>query len=85
MFINIIFWIIIMTLADLSKNQVAKISALPLDEILTAQLLEQGFSLSTEVALAHKAPFKGPLAFKLHNTKISIQRSIAEQIQVAHV
>ncbi|MDP7593865.1 MAG: FeoA family protein [Litorilituus sp.] len=74
-----------MTLADLSKNQIVKISALPCDEILTAQLLEQGFSLSTEVALAHRAPFKGPLAFKLHNTKISIQRSVAAQIQVANV
>lgn len=74
-----------MTLVDLSKNQLAKISALPLDESLAAQLLEQGFSLRTEVSLAHKAPFNGPLAFKLHNTKISIQRSVAEQIQVAFV
>ncbi len=79
------FWVKIMTLVDLSRNQIAKISALPLDETLTAQLLEQGFSLRTEVALVHKAPFNGPLAFKLHNTKISIQRSIAEQIQVAYV
>ncbi len=78
-------WVKIMTLADLSKNKVAKISVLPLDETLTAQLLEQGFSLRTEISLAHKAPFNGPLAFKLHNTKISIQRSIAEQIQVAYV
>ena len=60
-----------------------RISGLPLDEILSAQLLEQGFALRTEIALAHKAPFNGPIAFRLHNTKISIQRSIAEQIQVA--
>jgi len=72
-----------MTLVDVAKNQVVKISGLPLDEILSAQLLEQGFSLRTEIALAHKAPFNGPIAFRLHNTKISIQRSIAEQIQVA--
>jgi ferrous iron transport protein A len=72
-----------MTLVDIEKNQVVKISALPLDETLTAQLLEQGFTLRTEVSLAHKAPFNGPLAYRLHNTKISIQRSIAEQIQVA--
>ena len=74
-----------MTLVDVAKNQVVKISGLPLDEILSAQLLEQGFSLRTEVALAHKAPFNGPIAFRLHNTKISIQRSIAEQIQVASI
>lgn len=72
-----------MTLVDIDKNQVVKISALPLDESLSAQLLEQGFSLRTEIALAHKAPFNGPIAFKLHNTKISIQRAVAEQIQVA--
>jgi len=71
-----------MTLADLVKNKPAKISALPTDEVLAAQLLEQGFSLRTSVSLAHKAPFNGPMAFRLHNTKISMQRSIAEQISV---
>lgn len=71
-----------MTLADLAKNKQAKITALPSDNILAAQLLEQGFSLRTSVSLAHKAPFNGPLAFRLHNTKISIQRSVAEQISV---
>ena len=75
----------VMTLADIAKNQVVRISALPQDEIISAQLLEQGFTLRTEVALAHKAPFNGPLAYRLHNTKISIQRSIAAQIQVATV
>ncbi|MEY8215905.1 MAG: FeoA family protein [Colwellia sp.] len=72
-----------MTLADIPKNQVVKITALPLNESLSDQLLEQGFSLRTEIALAHKAPLNGPIAFKLHNTKISIQRAVAEQIQVA--
>lgn len=71
-----------MTLSDVTKNQVVKISALPDDETLAAQLLEQGFTLRTEVALAHKAPFNGPVAYRLHNTKISIQRSVAQQIQV---
>lgn len=71
-----------MTLAELAKNKQAKISALPADEVLAAQLLEQGFSLRTPISLAHKAPFNGPMAFRLHNTKISMQRSIAEQISV---
>jgi len=74
-----------MTLADLDKNKQAKISALPNDEVLAAQLLEQGFSLRTSVSLAHKAPFNGPMAFRLHNTKISMQRSIAEQISVDYL
>ncbi len=71
-----------MTLVDLPKNKRAKISALPSNELLAAQLLEQGFALRTEVSLAHKAPFNGPVAFRLHNTKISIQRAVAEQIKV---
>jgi ferrous iron transport protein A len=72
----------VMTLAELPKNKQAKISALPSDSILAAQLLEQGFSVRTSISLAHKAPFNGPMAFKLHNTKISLQRSVAEQISV---
>lgn len=71
-----------MTLADVAKNQVVKISALPLDEALSTQLIEQGFTLRTEVALAHKAPFNGPIAYRLHNTKICIQRAVAAQIKV---
>ncbi len=71
-----------MILVDLPKNKRAKISALPNNELLAVQLLEQGFALHTEISLAHKAPFNGPVAFCLHNTKISIQRSVAEQIKV---
>jgi len=71
-----------MTLADLAKNQKAIISALPADEKLAAYLLEQGFVPKSEVSLAHKAPWNGPLAFRLHNTKISIQPKIAQQIKV---
>ena len=74
-----------MTLAELPKDKLAKISALPKDSVLAAQLLEQGFSLRTNIILAHKAPFNGPMAFKLHNTKISIQRSVAEQIRVDYL
>ena len=71
-----------MTLADLAKNQKAIISALPANEELAAYLLEQGFIPQSEVSLAHKAPWNGPLAFRLHNTKISIQPKIAQQIKV---
>mgnify|MGYP000179794875 CR=1 FL=1 len=71
-----------MTLADLAVNQKAHISVLPSDIDLAARLLEQGFALRTEISLAHKAPWNGPLAFRLHNTKVTIQPKIAEQIQV---
>jgi len=71
-----------MTLADLTRHQKAHISELPNDAELAARLLEQGFSLRTEISLAHKAPWNGPLAFRLHNTKVTIQPKVAEQITV---
>jgi len=71
-----------MTLTDLPKNKRAKILALPEDKHLAAQLLEQGFAVRTEISLAHKAPFNGPIAFRLHNTKISLARAVAQQIKV---
>ena len=72
-----------MTLAELTLNKSAKISSLPADEAIASQLIEQGFTLRTHISLAHKAPFNGPMAFRLHNTKISIQRNIAAQIGVS--
>lgn len=74
-----------MTLADLARNQPAKIKHLPSNIELAAKLLEQGFVPRTEISLAHKALFNGPLAFRLHNTKVTIQTNIAEQIEVTLV
>jgi ferrous iron transport protein A len=71
-----------MTLSELSVNQQARICVLPANFNISAQLIEQGFALKTTIALAHKAPFNGPLAFHLHGTKICIPRDIAKQIKV---
>ncbi|MFB1016260.1 MAG: FeoA family protein [Alteromonadaceae bacterium] len=71
-----------MTLADLTRNQKAHISVLPNDLELASRLLDQGFAVRTEISLAHKAPWNGPLAFRLHNTKVTIQPKIAQQITV---
>jgi len=71
-----------MTLVDLTKNQKAKITALPQDSVLASQLLEQGFIPNCEISLAHKAPWNGPLAFHLNNTKMIIQQHLAKQIKV---
>lgn len=71
-----------MTLMQLQTAQKARISALPLNIELSAKLIEQGFSLSSEISLAHKAPFKGPLAFYLHGTKICLPSEIAQQVGV---
>ncbi|WDD98513.1 FeoA family protein [Thalassomonas actiniarum] len=73
-----------MTLAELKPNQKAVISRLPEDLDLAALLLEQGFVPDSEISLAHKAPFNGPMAFRIHNTKISIGQKIAGQIKVEH-
>lgn len=71
-----------MTLSELSKNQQACISYLPNNLTLSAQLIEQGFALKTNISLAHKAPFNGPLAFRLHGTKMCLPFEIAKQIEV---
>ena len=49
---------------------------------MATQLLEQGFAVGTKVSVANIAPFGGPLAVRLHNTKISIGKGIATQIIV---
>lgn len=71
-----------MTLTQLERSQRAIISTLPENFDLTAKLIEQGFALKTEIYLAHKAPFNGPLAFQLHGTKVCLAPSIAQQIGV---
>lgn len=71
-----------MTLIDLKLTQQAKISTLPSDLQLTAKLMEQGFSLNSTIYLAHKAPFNGPLAFNLHDTKVCLSPNIAQLIGV---
>ncbi|WP_448249137.1 FeoA family protein [Thalassotalea agariperforans] len=71
-----------MTLTDLQHAQKATISRLPDNFDLTAKLIEQGFALKTEITLAHKAPFNGPLAFRLHGTKMCLPSDIAAQIGV---
>lgn len=71
-----------MTLVDLNLNEKAKIRSLPQNEQLAAQLLEQGFIPNTEITLVHKALWRGPLAFRLHNTKIVLQPSLAKQVMV---
>ena len=71
-----------MTLVELKKSQRATISYLPDNLDLTAQLMEQGFSLKSEICMAHKAPFNGPVAFHLHGTKISLSANIAQQIGI---
>jgi ferrous iron transport protein A len=71
-----------MTLSQLQQSQRARICTLPENFDLAAKLIEQGFALKTELHLAHKAPFNGPLAFNLHGTKICLTSDIAQQIGV---
>ncbi|MFB0981886.1 MAG: FeoA family protein [Alteromonadaceae bacterium] len=71
-----------MTLSQLTRTQRAVIRTLPENFDLTSKLIEQGFALKTEISLAHKAPFNGPLAFHLHGTKICLAPNIAQQIGI---
>ncbi len=70
------------TLTKLSRKQKAKIIQLPQDLTLTTKLMEQGIVPELIVTLSHKAPFNGPLAFNFDGIKVSLQRSVAEQIKV---
>lgn len=71
-----------MTLSKLKKHQRAFIKTLPSDLAISGKLMEQGFFPKTEISLAHKAPFNGPVAFYLHGTKVSLQHMLAAQIEV---
>lgn len=71
-----------MTLSKLKKHQRAAIKKLPVDLSVSGRLLEQGFLPQSEISLAHKAPFNGPMAFYLQGSKISIQQHVAEQIHI---
>ncbi len=71
-----------MTLSSLQKKQRARITSLPQDLVLSSRLMEQGFVPNVEVEMAHRSLFKGPVAFYLHGTKISIQHTLAAQINV---
>jgi len=71
-----------MNLTELTINQVGYISVLPDDLELTRLLMEQGFNLHTKIVLSNRGPFGGPLAFKLHNTKLVLTKKIAKQIRV---
>ena len=71
-----------MTLSELTVNQQARIRYLPESFDLSVQLIEQGFALKSDISLAHRAPFNGPLAFHLQGTKICIPVAIAKQIKI---
>lgn len=71
-----------MTLFDLAKNQKAQIISLPESFTLASQLLEQGFIPQAEISMVHKALWKGPMVFRLHNTKIMLQQDLAKQVIV---
>lgn len=71
-----------MTLSELPLNQAAFIRELPNDVSLIAKLLEHGLVPNTQIQLAHKAPFNGPVAIVLHGTKMSMPSQLAKQIKV---
>ena len=71
-----------MTLNELKNKQSAIIKALPQNETLAMQLMEQGVFPELEVRIAHKGIWRGPIAIKLNNTKIALGFDVAKQIDV---
>ena len=71
-----------MTLSEMSLNQTAFIREIPNDAHLMAKLLEHGLVPNTQIQLAHKAPFNGPVAISLHGTKMAMPSQLATRIKV---
>lgn len=74
-----------MTLDQLPNNQQALIKSLPEDYQLSVSLMEQGFVPNTKLSVAHRAPFKGPIAVRINGTKIAINPHVARQIEVVQI
>jgi Fe2+ transport system protein FeoA len=71
-----------MMLSQLPLNRVYKISQLPKETHLCIALLEQGFFVGADIYIAHKSPFKGPIAIGLLGSTLCIQHSLASKIRV---
>jgi len=71
-----------MTLSELKNKQRAIIKALPKNEALAIQLMEQGIHPELEVRIVHRGLWGGPIAIKLNNAKIALNLNVAEQIDI---
>ena len=70
------------TLPSLSPGETAVIQTFNTDLYLQSRLVEMGILPGVEIRLIKKAPFKGPIAFKLRGYEVSLRYGDAEQVLV---
>ena len=70
----------IKTLPSLAPGETAVIQAFKTDLNLQSRLVEMGILPGIEIRLIKKAPFKGPIAFKIRGYEVSLRYGDAEQI-----
>ena len=68
------------TLTNLSEGETAVIQTFNAGLNLQSRLVEMGILSGVEIRLIKKAPFKGPIAFKIRGYEVSLRHGDAEQI-----
>ena len=72
----------IKTLLSLSPGETAVIQTFNNDLNLQSRLVEMGILPGVEIRLIKKAPFKGPIEFKIRGYEVSLRYRDAEQVLV---
>ena len=72
----------IKTLLSLSPGETAVIQTFNNDLNLQSRFVEMGILPGVEIRLIKKAPFKGPIEFKIRGYEVSIRYRDAEQVLV---
>ena len=72
----------IKTLISLSPGETAVIQTFNNDLNLQSRLVEMGILPGVEIRLIKKAPFKGPIEFKIRGYEVSLRYRDAEQVLV---
>ena len=70
------------TLSSLSPGETAVIQTFNADLNLQSRLVEMGILPGVEIRLIKKAPFQGPIEFKIRGYEVSLRYGDAEQILV---
>ena len=70
----------IKTLISLSPGETAVIQTFNNDLNLQSRLVEMGILPGVEIRLIKKAPFKGPIEFKIRGYEVSLRYGDAEQV-----
>ena len=70
------------TLPSLSPGETAVIQTFNTDLNLQSRLVEMGILHGVEIRLIKKAPFKGPIEFKIRGYEVSLRYRDAEQVLV---